>query len=192
MPLLLLVLVLPLVLVALMPLILMQRYRVGSARRLARSWIISLNLVLTIVAAVVFLAGAALTSVWVTRALTGAVAGLVVGLLLGVIGLALTRWEPTHASLHYTPNRLLVLLVTCAVSGRVLYGLWRSWTVASAGLSGAPVVQAFGIPESLAAGGMVIGYSLAYAAGVRRRLVTWQKRAVRVITAILAVVLMHG
>jgi hypothetical protein len=191
-PLLLLVLVLPLVLMALMPLILIQRYRAGSARRPARSWIISLNLVLTVVSAVLFLAGAAVTSIWVTRAISGAVAGLLVGLLLGLIGLALTRWEPTHSSLHYTPNRWLVLLVTFAVSGRVLYGLWRSWSVASAGLSGAPVVLAFGIPESLAAGGLVIGYSLAYAAGVRRRLAIWQERAVRVMTIVLAVVLLQA
>lgn len=182
MPLLLLVLVLPLVLMALMPLILIQRYRVGSARRPARSWIIGLNLVLTAVSAVLFLAGAAVTAIWVAQAFSGAAAGLLVGLVLGLIGLLLTRWEATHSSLHYTPNRWLVLLVTFAVSGRVLYGLWRSWTVAAAGLSGAPVVLAFGIPESLAAGGMVIGYSLAYAFGVRRRLAMWQKRAVRVMS----------
>ena len=41
-----LVLLLPLAVVALMPLILLQRYRAGSARRLARPWIASLNLVL--------------------------------------------------------------------------------------------------------------------------------------------------
>jgi hypothetical protein len=181
-PLLLLVLVLPLVVMALMPLILIQRYRVGSARRPARSWVISLNLVLTAVSAVLFVVGAAVTTIWVARAFSGAVAGLLAGLLLGLIGVVLTRWEQTHSSLHYTPNRWLVLLVTFAVSARVLYGLYRSWTAAAAGLSGAPVVLAFGIPESLAAGGLVIGYSLAYAIGVRRRLVTWQKRPVRVMS----------
>ena len=39
-----------------------------------------------------------------------------------------------------------------------------------------PVVLAFGIPESLAAGGIVIGYYFAYGWGVRRRIRTWQIR----------------
>jgi hypothetical protein len=70
-----------------------------------------------------------------------------------------------------------VLLVTFLVSARVLYGLWRSWTVAEAGVHGAPMVLAFGIPESLAAGGMVIGYYVAYGLGVRRRILKWQNGA---------------
>ena len=71
--------------------------------------------------------------------------------------------------------------MTFVVSARVLYGLWRSWTVAQSGVSGTPIVMAFGIPESLAAGGMVIGYYLAYGLGVRRRIRKWQNRALRVI-----------
>ena len=46
MPLLLLVLLLPVVLIALMPLILIQRYRVGTARRMARPWTATFNVVL--------------------------------------------------------------------------------------------------------------------------------------------------
>jgi hypothetical protein len=65
------------------------------------------------------------------------------------------------------------------VTIRVVYGLWRSWTLARAGVSGAPVVLAFGIPESLAVAGMVIGYYVMYAVGVRRRLRRWQRRTVR-------------
>jgi hypothetical protein len=30
---------------------------------------------------------------------------VLIGLGLGVLGLLLTRWEPTAAKLHYTPNR---------------------------------------------------------------------------------------
>jgi len=45
-PLLLLVILLPVVLLALMPLILIQRYRVGAARRMARPWVATLNLML--------------------------------------------------------------------------------------------------------------------------------------------------
>lgn len=182
MPLLLLVLLVPLVVLALMPLMLIQRYRAGKARRMARSWVVRLNLVLTLVSTFFFMVGAAVAAVWVEHAFIGAAAGLLVGIVLGAIGLILTRWEPTAASLHYTPNRWLVSIVTFAVAARLLYGLWRSWSVAAAGLSGTPVVLAFGIPESLAAGGMAIGYSLAYAMGLRRRFVAWQNRSVRVIT----------
>ena len=181
MPLLLLVLLLPLLLLALMPLILIQRYRVGTARRLVRPWVVGLNLLLMSLSAVLFLAGAAVTSYWVSYAFTGAALGLAVGALLGVIGLVATRWEPTAATFHYTPNRWLVLIVTFAVTVRVVYGLWRSWTLARAGASGGPVVLAFGIPESLAVGGMVIGYYVMYAVGVRRRLRRWQRRTVRTI-----------
>lgn len=181
MPLLLIALVLlPLLLLALMPFILIQRYRVGTARRLVRPWVIGLNLLLMALSAVLFLAGAALTSYWVDLAFTGAVLGLVCGGFLGVLGLATTRWEPTAATFHYTPNRWLVLIVTFAVTARVVYGLWRSWSVARAGVSGAPVVLAFGIPESLAVGGLVIGYYLTYAVGLRQRLRGWQRRTVRV------------
>ena len=170
MPLLLLVAVLPLLLIALMPLILIQRYRVGSARRLARPWLATLNVALMAFSAICFLAGAAVAAVWVPNAFTGAVAGIAVGVVLGVIGLVMTRWERTAGTLHYTPNRWLVLGVTFLVSARVMYGLWRSWMVARAGVYGTPMVLAFGIPESLAAGGTVVGYYFAYWWGVRRRI----------------------
>ena len=180
MPLLLLVVLLPLVLIALMPLILIQRYRVGTARRMARPWMATFNVVLTLFSAICFLVGAGVTSVWVPNALTGAAAGVILGAGLGLVGLLLTRWEPTAAALHYTPNRWPVLVVTFVISARVLYGLWRSWTVAEAGVYGAPLVLAFGIPESLAAGGTVIGYYFAYGLGVRRRTLKWQNRALPV------------
>jgi hypothetical protein len=179
MPLLLLVAVLPLVLIALMPLILIQRYRVGSARRKARPSLATLNVLLMAFSAIGFLAGATVTTVWVPNALTGAAAGIAAGAALGVVGLALTRWEPTTAALHYTPNRLLVLVVTFIVSARVLYGLWRAWTVAAGGVDGARIALAFGIPESLAAGGTVIGYYFAYGVGVRRRIRKWRDPVLR-------------
>jgi hypothetical protein len=181
MPLLLVVLLLPLVVITLMPLILIQRYRVGSARRMARPWVATLNVMLMAFSAICLLAGAAVTTMWVPNAFTGAATGIAVGAGLGLIGLALTQWEPTAATLHYTPNRWLVLVVTFVVSARVLYGFWRSWTVAQSGVSGTPIVMAFGIPESLAAGGMVIGYYFAYGVGVRRRIRRWQNRALRVL-----------
>jgi hypothetical protein len=179
MPLLMLIILLPLVLIALMPLILIQRYRVGTTRRMARPWMATLNVALMGFSAICFLAGALVTAVWVPNAFTGAAAGVTLGAGLGLVGLMLTRWEPTAATLHYTPNRWLVLVVTFLVSARVLYGLWRSWMVAKAGVYGAPMVLAFGIPESLAAGGTVIGYYLAYGVGLRRRILKWQNATLR-------------
>lgn len=38
------------------------------------------------------------------------------------------------------------------VSARVLYGFWRSWKAAEAGLYGSELVLAFGIPQSLGVG----------------------------------------
>jgi hypothetical protein len=184
MPVLLLVLLialvlLPFALLVLMPLTLFQRYRMGAARRKARPWLSTLGLVLMSLSAVGFLAGAAVTAIFVPYAFAGAAAGIAVGTGLGVAGLLLTRWEATPATLHYTPNRWLVLLVTLMVAARVLYGLWRSWQAARAGVHGTEMVLAFGIPQSLAVGGTVIGYYIAYAAGVRGRMREWERRALR-------------
>ena len=181
MPLLLLLLALPLVMLALTPLLLIQRYRAGKARRQARPWVTTVALVMIVVSALLFLLGAAVTTIWVTGVFPAASTGLGAGILLGVLGLLITRWEATPRSLHYTPNRWLVLFVTLIVSARILYGLYRSAAVAQAGVAGTSVVMAFGIPESFAAGGAVIGYYLAYNAGVRWRLHRWTRRPLRVL-----------
>jgi hypothetical protein len=179
MPFILLLLLLPLIVIALMPFMLIQRYRVGSARRQARPWMAGFGLIMMIVSTIFFLVSSAITAFWVQDALAGAAAGVGVGLLLGIVGLLLTRWEATPRTLHYTPNRWLVLIVTFIVSARVLYGFYRSFLVAQAGVTGASVLMAFGIPESLAAGGTVIGYYLAYHAGLRWRIRRWQHRPLR-------------
>jgi hypothetical protein len=138
-------------------------------------------LVMMALSAIFFLIGAGMTSIWVAGTFPAAAAGLAAGLVLGAIGLLLTRWEATPRSLHYTPNRWLVLVVTLIVSARILYGLYRSAAVAQAGVAGTSVVLAFGIPESFAAGGAVIGYYLAYNAGLRWRIQRWLKRPLRVL-----------
>ena len=180
MPVLLLLLALPLILVALTPFMLIQRYRAGKARRLARPWMATFALVMMALSTLFFLIGAGFTSIWVAGTVSGAAAGFAAGLVLGVLGLLFTRWEDTPRTLHYTPNRWLVLLVTFIVSARVLYGLYRSALVAQAGMAGASVAMAFGIPESFAAGGAVIGYYFAYNAGLRWRIRRWQRRPLRV------------
>ncbi len=167
MPLVLLLLLVPVVVIALMPVLLIQRYRTGKARRQARPWVVTLNLGVTAFSALFFLASAAFTTLWIPRSLAAALAGMLGGLLLGGGGLLITRWEFDGRTLHYTPNRWLVLLVTLIVSPRVVYGLFRMFAVAQAGVSGAALVTAFGVPESLAAGAAVIGYYLAYNTGLR-------------------------
>ena len=179
MPLLLLLLLVPVIFIALMPVMLIQRYRAGKARRLARPWMATLNLAVMAFSTVFFLVSAAFTTIWIPNSFTGAAVGLAAGVLLGLLALAITRWEPTPRTLHYTPNRWLVLIVTLIVSVRVLYGLFRSLSMARAGVSGTDLVIAFGVPESLAAGATVIGYYLAYNAGLRWRIRRWQHRALR-------------
>lgn len=86
-----------------------------------------------------------------------------------MIGLWLTRWEPSPGALHYTPNRWLVLGVTLVVTGRLLFGLWRGVHSWRSGIQGAAWFDAAGVVGSFAAGGIVLGYYLAYWSGVRRR-----------------------
>lgn len=173
-----LLLLLPVALALMMPFILLQRYRVGTARRLARPWVATLNVIAMAFSAVFFLATAAFTNIWIPNAFTSALIGIAIGGALGIIGVWLSRWEPTPRTLHYTPNRWLVLIVTLAVTVRVLYGFWRGWTT----LRAAPdesFVAAFGIAGSLGVAAIVIGYYLAYGVGLRRRIATWEKRQLR-------------
>lgn len=164
MPILFLLLLLPVVLIALTPVMLVQRYRVGTARRQARPWLATFGLVMMAVSTIFFLAGAAMTSFWVQDAFLGALAGIGIGLVLGMVGVLVMRWEATPGSLHYTPNKWLVLVITLVVSARLIYGLYRS-ELATA--------------ESIAAGGVVVGYYLGFAAALRWRIRRWERRSLR-------------
>lgn len=160
-----------LALVALIPISIIQRYRVGTSRQRARGWLVALNLAGLTLSAVLFLISAAFTSIfWVPDALRYTLAGLASGSVLGLIGLWMTRWEPSIGMLHYTPNRLLVLTITLLVTARVLYGFWRGWESWRAGVAGESWFVAAGVAGSMAAGAIVIGYYLTYWIGVRRRL----------------------
>jgi hypothetical protein len=173
-----LLLLLPVALALMMPFILLQRYRVGTARRLARPWVATLNVMAMTFSAIFFLLTAAITSAWIPRAFSSAAIGMAVGGALGIIGLWFTNWEATPRTLHYTPNRWLVLIVTLAITARVMYGFWRGWTT----LRLAPddsFVTAFGVAGSLGVAAIVIGYYLAFGLGVRRRIRTWEKRRLR-------------
>jgi hypothetical protein len=173
-----LLLVLPLVLIALLPLALVQRYRAGSARRLARPWVATLNAAAMTFSVCFFVAAAGITNIWVPNALNAALGGVALGALLGCVGLAITRWESTPRTLHYTPNKWLVLGVTLIVTTRLLYGFWRGWATmrAEADMSW---VAAFGVAGSLGAGAIVLGYYFFYGLGLLHRVRKWQRRPLR-------------
>ena len=153
-----------------MPLSLVIRYRAGTARRQARGWVATLNSVGLVISTSLFLMGAALTSIWVPHALGYSLLGLLGGIALGIVGLWISRWEHRPDSLHYTPNRWLVLAVTLLVTARVLYGFWRGWHTVQDASGGPSWVTTFGVAQSMAAGALVLGYYLSYWMGVRRRL----------------------
>ncbi|HXT21890.1 MAG TPA: DUF1453 domain-containing protein [Thermoanaerobaculia bacterium] len=161
-------LLLLLLLLLAVPLSLFLGYRAGKARRLARRWVLTTNLVSLGISVALFLTGAAVTTLWVPRALPYCALGLLAGGVLGLLGLAATRWEATPRGLWYTPNRWLVLFVTLIVTARVSYGFWRVWHAWHRD-SGQSWLDAFGVAESMAAGAVVLGYYLVYFAGLRRR-----------------------
>jgi hypothetical protein len=166
-PLLLLLPLLAVLLIALIPFSLIQRYRVGTSRQRARGWLINLNIAALTFSAMLFVVGAGFTGLWVPYALGYAIAGLAGGAALGFIGLWLTRWEASDQGLHFTPNRLLVLVITLLVSARIFYGFWRSLHAWHAGASS--WLGAAGVADSMAAGAVVLGYYLSYWIGVRKR-----------------------
>ena len=169
MPLLIVPVLVILALIALVPLSLIQRYRMGTSRQRARGWLVAINLTGLTLSAMLFLTSAAFTTIWVPGAFTYTAAGLATGIGLGIVGLWLTRWEPGTAALHYTPNRTIVLALMLIVTARLLYGFWRGWETWRAGLEGASWFAAAGIAGSMAAGAVVLGYYLAYWTGVRRQ-----------------------
>jgi hypothetical protein len=174
-----LVLLLPLIFLALMPVSIVLRYRASTARRRARGWIAAVNVVAIALSAAFFLAVAAVMTLWVPRAFTYAVLGLAGGVVLGLLGLALSRWETTDDTLHYTPSRPLVLAVFVIVASRIVYGLWRAWQAWQATPDATSWLAASGAAGSLAAGAVVLGYFLAYHAGVRQKWTRHRKTTVR-------------
>jgi hypothetical protein len=167
-----LVLLLVVALVLATPFLLYLRYRTGTMRRRGREWVANVNLASLGLSAALLVWVAALTTFWVPHAFSYSLAGLLAGSLLGFLGLALTRWEMTPRGLHYTPNRWLVLLVTLAVITRLLYGVWRLWHAWRAAPFDGSWLASAGVAGSMAVGAVVVGYYLAYFAGVR-----WKLRA---------------
>jgi hypothetical protein len=169
-PVLLLLLFVVLAVIALIPVSLVQRYRMGTVRRVARGWVATLNLVALTFSSVLVLISAALMSVWVPDALRYTAMGLLGGMLLGIVGIWMTRWESTPQALHYTPHRLLVLLVTLLVTARILFGFWRAWHAWESGMDRPAWFVGAEAAGTMAAGAVVLGYYLAFWFGVRSRL----------------------
>jgi hypothetical protein len=152
------------------PLLLVLRYRAGTARRRGRRYVATINLVSMLFSAGLFLWVAAMTALWVPKALLYSLAGLMVGCVLGLVGLAVTRWEKTQHALYYTPNRWLILVITLTVTARLLYGLWRIWHAWRTAGPDTSWLASAGVAGSMAVGAVVLGYYLIYSAGIRWRL----------------------
>ena len=176
MPILLLLPLIVVFLILMTPLLLVQRYRFGTARRQARAWVASFNIVAIGLSVSLMLIGAAISSLWLPQTLRYALVGLAAGAALGLLGLLFSRWETHTRELHYTPNRWLVLLVMLVVVGRVLFGFWRAWSAWQVSGAHATWLVVNGAAESLAAGAVVLGYYLVYWAGVRWRISRHRRR----------------
>jgi hypothetical protein len=159
-----------LLVIALIPFSLIQRYRLSTRRQRARGWLINVNLAGLMLSAILFLIGAGFTSIWVPHALAYSAAGLAAGMGVGIVGLLATRWEVAADGLYYTPSRLLALAIMLIVSARIAYGFWRAAHVWHTAAPANTWLGAAGIADSMAAGAVVLGYYLAYWVGVRRRL----------------------
>lgn len=169
---LLLLLLLPLLLLALwlvlLPLSLWLRWRGGRARRRVQPWAVRLNGWLLAASVPVFLLSAWIAARWWPDALADGAIGLLLGVLVGIVGLWLMRVERDPRGLWVTPNRWLVLALTTLVALRVLAGLWRAWRgIAQAGVA-TPAALDVGLWTGVA--GLLIGYGLATAWGLRARL----------------------
>lgn len=172
------VLVLPLALLALLllwllllPVGLVLRYRSGRARQRAFGWVLTSNAWLLLGSAVVFLASAWGSSMWVPQALSWAALGLLAGMLLGVAGVWRTRFEISPDGFHYTPDRWLVLMLTGVVALRIGMAMWQGM----ARLQGSGSAVWFVDADSLfGVGGLLLGYHLTNAWGLRRRWRNWR------------------
>ena len=175
MPLIALAIFIVLAFIAVIPISIIQRFRMGTARRTARRWVATLNLTAVALSVVLFLVGTLITSRWIPEVRTYTLYGLAGGGVLGLLGTALTRWEYVGGSMKYTPNRWLVLAITMLVTARVLYGFWRGWEAWRASLESAAWVTASGLAGSMSAGAVVLGYYLIFWLGVRRRIRRYER-----------------
>lgn len=168
MPVLFFFVILLLLLPLLIPLLLVQRYRVSTARRRGRQWVTTVNLGAVCLSALLFAVVAGVVNIWLPDALRFSAIGAVAGALLGLVGLRLTRWERTTTGMHYTPSRWITLVVVLAVAVRLVYSLARAFRYWAGQTGHASVLEASGAAGSMAVGAAVLAYYLIYWAGIRR------------------------
>ena len=167
--------------IVLLPVSIVQRYRVGTARRPARAWVATLNVLGFGLSAVIAVLASAITTLWVPHALAVVAASLGAGALLGVVGLWLSRWESTAGILYFTPNRWLVTALTTLVLVRLGYGAWRAWHAWAAAANDAGWLATAGVAGSLGAGALLIGYGVGFWGGVRLRIARRRENRLRYI-----------
>ena len=99
------------------------------------------------------------------------VAGAGSGVALGIYGLRVTRFEQTSSGLFYTPNAHLGIALSLLLLARVAYRAVQLYLLP--GPMVAPAPAAFlRSPLTLALSGALVGYYIAYAAGLLR----WRRR----------------
>ncbi|UYC11622.1 hypothetical protein [Xanthomonas sp. CFBP 8445] len=153
----------------LLPLSLLQRFRVGTARRQARAWLVAVQLWSALLSSVVLLVFALIAGHWWAGAATHALVGWGIGVLLGALGSVATRFEPLPHGLHYTPNLWLALGMTALVAIRIGAGVWQGWRSLVDGAAW-PTEGWMSHASLLAAAALLLGYACAYAWLLRRRL----------------------
>lgn len=163
------VLVFVVLMLALLPLSLWQRFRGGSVRRQAWPWWVALNAWSTLASSVLFAVFVAIASLWWPGVWWHACVGLAIGLALSGLGMALTRFEATPGPLYYTPSPWLALGLTALVLARIIAGMVQGWR-STVGGQPWPVDGWLGHGSLLGAAALLLGYALGYAWMLRRRL----------------------
>ncbi|AZR24096.1 hypothetical protein [Xanthomonas vasicola] len=161
------------VFVVVFPLSLLQRFRMGTARRQARGWLLMLNLVSAGISSVLFVIFSLIAAAFWPGAISHAAFGWACGLALGALALRLTRFERTTQGLFYRPNLWLVLGLTALVVARVIAGMVQGWRSAWQGVAW-PTDGWLSHASLLGAAGALLGYALAYAT-----LLWWRWRSAR-------------
>ena len=154
----------------LLPLLLWLRYRAGHARRRSPAWVIRANAWLLAGSLPLFLLSAWWATHWAPDALRDACVGGLIGALLGLVALWMTRFDAEPRMLVYTPSRWPALLLTLLVAARIAAGAVWGWRRVVGTGAPAPWAEWLQAGGWLGVAGVLFGYALAYAWGLRARL----------------------
>lgn len=104
-------------------------------------------------------------------------AGAVPGLALALWGLHLTRFESSPQGRFYTPNPYLGIAISTLLIARVVYRMTQTWpaiqaaqaqaaTAAPGTVTASPLAMSASTPMTMGLLGLVVGYYIAYCAGL--------------------------